>query len=149
MRSKVCCRVTSILVVVSMVTVGCRSMLPCETHTASVGLSVSATEPNVDDIVEVSVTLNNQGCVALGLPQFRLYVQSDEPEAVLTPDDPEPVVHYLAVAPAETDAVEFELQAVTAGEATIRASASFEVHLDDAAYWGQAGSGPLAITVVP
>lgn len=53
------------------------------------------------------------------------------------------------IEPGESDAAEFVLRAVRPGKATLRASASFEVHLSypGPAYWGTSGSGPLLVTV--
>lgn len=98
----------------------------------------------------MTATLINEGCVALGLPQFRLTIRSDEPEPILTPDPPEPLVHSLAVAPGQTDAADFELQAIAAGQATLMATASFEVHLGypGPAYWGYTASQELFIVIV-
>src|SRR6266542_2231523 len=62
--------------------------LSCERDTASVLLSESAESLKVGDIVKITVTVNNEGCVALGLPQYRLYIQSDKPESILNPDHP-------------------------------------------------------------
>ena len=59
----------------------------------------------------VTVTLRNEGCVALGLPQYRLQVRSLEPGSFLEPSDPEPIVHYLAVGPGQSDAADFLLRA--------------------------------------
>jgi hypothetical protein len=127
------------------------SYCECEGHTAFMSMSATATALDVGDIVTVTTTLFNQGCVGLGLPQYRLYVWSDEPEPIFDPATPEPVVHYLAVGPGGSDAQEFVLTAVGPGEATLSASASFEVHLGypGPAYWGYSGSGPLTVTVAP
>ena len=54
-------------------------MLACERETASVLLSAFTESFKVGEAVKVTVTVNNEGCVALGLPQYRLYIQSDEP----------------------------------------------------------------------
>lgn len=123
----------------------------CETHTAAMTLSTTATALKAGEVVTVTVTLTNQGCVDLGMPQYRLYVQSDEAHRVFDPDKPEPVVHYLGVAPGGSDTAEFVLRAVGPGQATFSASASFEVHLGypGPAYWGGSGAGPLEITVTP
>lgn len=125
--------------------------LACETHTASMVLSVSDETPQVGDTVKVTVTLSNEGCVALGLPQYRLRIQSDTPESVFAPSDLEPVVHYLAVAPGQSDTAEFELRATADGQATLSASASFEVHLGypGPAYWGSSSTGEHLISVAP
>jgi hypothetical protein len=99
----------------------------------------------------VTATLSNRGCTDLGLPQYSLHVTSDEPEPVLTPSDPEPVVHYLGIPPGGSDDVAFGLQAVRPGQATLRVRSSFEVHLGypGPAYWSGSGTPPLTITVTP
>jgi hypothetical protein len=60
-------------------------------------------------------------------------------------------VHHLAVAPGQTDAASFTLQAAGPGQAMLRAYASFEVHLGypGPAYWGASAASPLTITVTP
>jgi hypothetical protein len=122
----------------------------CETDTASVVLSASAESLKVGEAVKVTVRVNNEGCVPLGLPQYRLYVQTDGPESVLAPDHLEPVVHTLAVGSGQSDSAEFDLTAVAGGQARLTASVSYEVHLVVGAYWGMSGSGePLTITVIP
>lgn len=123
----------------------------CETHTASVVLSASAETLRVGEVLRVTVTLRNDGCIGLGLPQYRLSNRSDGAEAILAPSDPEPVVHSLAVAPGQSDAVEYGLTAVASGQATLTAVASFEVHIGypGPAYWGNSSGAPLVITVAP
>jgi len=123
----------------------------CQSHTAYMTISATATTLEVGKVVTVTATLFNRGCVGLGLPQYRLYVQCDEPEAIFDPDNPEPVVHYLGIAPGQSDAAEFVLRAVESGQATLRATASFEVHLGypGPAYWGYGSTGPLTMTVTP
>lgn len=124
----------------------------CEKDTASVVLTASADNLNVGDTVKITVTLNNEGCVALGLPQYRLDLQSDSTTSILTPDPPEPVVHYLAVSPGQSGSVEFELTAAAAGQVVLTAAVSYEVHLGypGPAYWGSAAGGEaLEITVTP
>jgi hypothetical protein len=123
----------------------------CETHAARLLLEASEGMPRVGDRITVKVTLRNEGCPSLGLPQYRLEVQSDGPDAVLLPSRPEPVVHSLAVAPGQVDVAEFTFAAAAAGQVTLTASASFEVHLGypGPAYWGQAAApAPLQLTVL-
>jgi hypothetical protein len=124
--------------------------LPCEVHGAALELSASVARLEVGQTVTVTATLKNEGCVALGLPQFRLYIRSDGPEPILAPDRPEPLVHSLAVAPGQSDAADFELLAIVAGQAALMASASFEVHLGypGPAYWGSTASPELRIVSV-
>lgn len=125
--------------------------LACDHETAFAFLSVSTESLKVGDTVTVTVTLKNEGCVGLGLPQYRLRIQPDGPDPIFSPQNPEPVVHYLAVGPGESDSQEFVLTAVASGGATLNGSASFEVHLGypGPAHWGYAGTAPLSLTVAP
>lgn len=85
------------------------------------------------------------------MPQYRLEIQSEGAEAVFTPGSPDPIIHYLAVEPGQSDTAEFELQAAAAGRATLTVLVSFEVHIGypGPAYWGGSTSEPLVITVAP
>ena len=125
--------------------------IACERDTASLALSASAMTLKKGDAVTVTATLMNGGCVGLGLPQYRLYVQAEGTEPILTPDKPAPIVHELAVAPGRSDATTFSLRAVSAGRVTLKASASYEVHLGypGPAYWGNVSSQSLVIAVTP
>jgi len=126
--------------------------LSCETHTASLVLTASTESLKVGDTVIVIAKLNNEGCLTLGLPQYRLYIQSDISEPIFTPDKLDPVVHYLGVDPGDSDTVEFELRAIASGQVTLTAMVSFEVHLGypGPAYWGATSTTePLIIIVAP
>jgi hypothetical protein len=126
--------------------------LACEVDTATLILSTSAENLRVGDTVIVTAKVTNEGCVALGLPQYRLYIQSDTSESIFTPENPEPVVHYLAVGQGQSDLAEFTLTATASGQATLTASVSYEVHLGypGPAYWGSTSARePLLITVTP
>jgi len=126
--------------------------LACEMHTASMMLAASVTVLEVGEAITVTVTLSNEGCATLGMPQYWLGVASVEEESIFDPSEPEPVVHYLAVSPGQSDMAEFVLRAVKSGQATLTASASFEVHLGypGPAYWaGSNTKEPLIVTVKP
>jgi hypothetical protein len=101
--------------------------------------------------VKVTVTVNNEGCLTLGFPQYRLYIQSDGPQSIFTPEQPDPVVNYPAIQPGQSDSAEFELQAIASGQVTLTGSISYEVHLGypSPAYWGYRATVPLLIAVVP
>jgi hypothetical protein len=121
----------------------------CEQDESRMALSASQTKVKVGQTIEVNVVLKNTGCVALGLPQYRLAILNSERQPILSPDKPEPVVHTLAVIPGNADEAVFTLQAVSPGKATLRAMASFEVHLGypGPAYWGANSSDELVIQV--
>ncbi len=119
--------------------------LPCETHVATMELSASTTTLKVGELVTISVTLRNDGCSPLGLPQYRL----DATPSLFDPGRPEPVTHYLAVQPGQSDTAEFVVRAVGAGQATFTAGASFEVHLGypGPAYWAGSNAPSLVVNV--
>jgi hypothetical protein len=159
-------RIKLILLVVSCVCLGaCSSSdsteslnptptptLACEMHTASMMLAASVTMLEVGETITVTVTLSNEGCVALGMPQYWLGVECAEEESIFDPSQPQSVVHYLAVPPGQFDMAEFVLRAVESGQATLAASASFEVHLGypGPAYWaGSSTKEPPVVIVKP
>jgi photosystem II stability/assembly factor-like uncharacterized protein len=123
----------------------------CQTHTASFTLSAITTTLSVGETVTVTATLTNAGCGSLGLPEYRLHVQSDDPEPLFDPAMPDPVTHTVAIDPGQSDTAEFVLRAVRAGQATLESDVSFEVHLGypGPAYWANAAAGGLVITVLP
>ena len=113
-------------------------------------LSSTSRAVRVGEMVTVTAELSNIGCAMLGLPKYTLTVDSNG-VSVLEPSAPEPVEHSLAVRTGESDTAEFVLVAANPGSATLSASASFEVHLDypGPAYWSNAGTGRLKISVEP
>jgi hypothetical protein len=121
----------------------------CKTHTALMTLSGLVAALSVGEMVTVTARLNNVGCVALGLPRYWLRWETDETAPVIEPVSAGYVEHYLAVPPWHHDEATFVLRAVGAGRASVRAYASFEVHLGypGPAYWGGSTSPPLVITV--
>jgi hypothetical protein len=112
-------------------------------------VSATATTLYVGEMVTLTVRLNNVGCVALGLPRYWLRWETDETAPVIELVTVPYVEHYLAVPPWHHDEATFVLRAVGSGRATLRAYASFEVHLGypGPAYWGSSTSPPLVITV--
>lgn len=89
--------------------------------------------------------------MALGLPQYRLTIKSEGADLIFNPEDPEPIVQSLGVAPGESDSADFDLKAVASGQATFTASVSFEVHIGypGPAYWGSSSGGPLNVIIAP
>ncbi len=122
----------------------------CTTHTAVSEVEVSDAEINVGDAVSVTVTLRNDGCLALGLPQYKLVFEQEMGAPVF--EAPEPVVHNLSVAPGEVDTQEFRLVSLVAGQVEVGVFVSFEVHVGypGPAYWGAASPGePVGVVVRP
>jgi hypothetical protein len=124
----------------------------CQSESASVELVLSAETLQVGDTLQAQVIVHNQGCLALGLPQYRLSLGGAAPETVFSPAPVDPLVYFGSVSPGSSHRAEFNLVAVSPGEVEISASVSYEVHLGypGPAYWGQASSGaPQKVTVAP
>ena len=119
----------------------------CTTHTTAMTLTTSPAAPEVGDELWVTVTLANEGCGLVGLPLYRLTLMQRPYMLVL--DSPISVTHYLGLESGETDTVTFSLQAIGVGTATLRAYASFEVHLGypGPAYWGYDATAPVSVNV--
>lgn len=128
-----------------------RSGGECTTHTAVMTLAATATTLQVGQVVTVTVTLANQGCASMGMPQYRLAIQPEGTTPIFDPADPQPVTHGVGLGQGNSDTAEFVLQATAPGRATLSGSASFEVHLGypGPAYWGSAATDPLVISVTP
>ena len=124
---------------------------PCTGHRASLELSAAADALVVGDVVTVTLTLRNNGCVGLGVPLYRLAIASDTEEPGLIPLSPTSVTHYYGVAPGGSDEAHFVLEAAAAGSTALRGSVSYEVHLGypGPAYWAGSASEALVITVSP
>jgi len=125
--------------------------LPCETHTATVEIDPGSDTIHAGDLLTVTVGLINKGCVALGLPQYRLIIHQLGSDTVLAPASPDPILHSYGVGLEQTDTAVFVLTAIREGEIELTGTASFEVHLGypGPAYWGSASSGPVNIQVEP
>jgi hypothetical protein len=120
----------------------------CTTHTASLTLS-APTAVRVGDVVTITARLSNDGCANIGLPLYRLSVQPDGAKSLFDPASPSPVEHYVGIAPGGSDSAVFVLRAIRAGQATVSATASYEVHLGypGPAYWGISSAVPIIIPV--
>jgi hypothetical protein len=120
--------------------------LTCTTHTTGMTLTLSPLKPRVGDTFVATATLANEGCGLVGLPLYRLMVES-EPAEMLVPQSPTSAPHTLGLGPGNSDVMTFTLKAVNAGLARINVSASFEVHVDGGAYWSTDATGPSIVTV--
>lgn len=132
-------------------TVSPTTALACKNANASVQVSGSSTTVRVSQVVTLTVVATNTGCLVLGLPQYSLSLQADQPEPLFDPSRPHPVEHSV-IHPGESDKAQFVLQAVRAGKATFNAVVSYEVHegYSGLAYWGSTASAdPLRILVAP
>jgi hypothetical protein len=119
----------------------------CEGHSADLMLVASTPTIQIGQDLTITAVLSNTGCVALGIPQYRLVV---EPAGVLTFTSPSVTSHSLAVAVGGEDRADFTLRAESAGQAVFNSTASFEVHIGypGPAYWGMAASQPVTVTVI-
>jgi hypothetical protein len=124
---------------------------PCQTDTAILSIAAPGDTFSPGETVTATITLQNKGCTMLGLPLYRLNIRAAGSETVLEPAAPEPLMHSLAVQPGQSDSAQFTLQAANPGQATLSASASYEVHLGypGPAYWGNASASPVELTVNP
>jgi hypothetical protein len=121
----------------------------CETHTAAVQVQPSTQSVQLGQQLIVQVTLLNQGCVALGLPQYTLRVHAPQGQPLFNPPLPDSVTHDLVVAPGQSDSVEFALQAAQVGSGSLQANVSFNVHIGypSSVYQADAYSAPVNIAV--
>jgi hypothetical protein len=122
----------------------------CEQHTAALSLDIEPTAVSPTDPITLTATLENNGCVSLGLPEIRLTADP----ALISP------ANFLvklvdvgqtgSVLPGDSWIVDFPATAVSPGSLIITGSASFEVHPDYPIppYWGHAGTSK-AITISP
>jgi hypothetical protein len=121
----------------------------CETHTASVQVQPSLQSVQIGQQLIVRVTLLNQGCATLGVPQYTLRVHAPQGQPLFNPPVPDSVTHNLAIAPGQADSVDFVLQAAQVGSGSLQANVSFEVHigLPGPAYKAETYSAPVNIAV--
>jgi len=122
----------------------------CDRHTAEMDLAPSATILQTGQPLTITTELRNLGCLPLGIPQYRLETVRSSQEGVFSPAQPEPVTHYLAIGPGQTDRAAFILRAGEPGQAVLKGYASFEVHIGypGPAYWGASASQPITVTVI-
>jgi hypothetical protein len=123
--------------------------LACETHMASVDL-VTAETVQVGQTLVVTATLSNSGCSGLGIPQIRLDVSPVGETISFDPESPEALTPGGVVGTGQSLVVRFELQAIAAGQAALKAFANFEVILGSGGpyYWGAANpSSEWVVTI--
>ena len=85
----------------------------------------------------------------VGLLQYSLTIASSGTQPVLTPEMPAPVVHSVPVFPGQSDTAVFDFIAAASGQATLTATVSYEVNIDNIHSWSGTGAQPLVITVTP
>ncbi len=119
----------------------------CTTHTTAMTLTTNSLSPEIGERLHVTVTLANEGCGQVGLLEYRLNLT--QPPYTLAPESPLSVTHSIALKPGEVDVALFSLQTIGVGDATLQASASFEVHLGypGPAYWAYDSTKPLSVSV--
>lgn len=118
---------------------------PCDTYTAALFLNTPTTSLQAGELVTVTATLLNQGCVALGQPYYRLALH---PQSPLLPPNPDPQTHSLAVAPQSSDTATFTFTTTITGQAILTGTVDFEVHFETGPpLRRRSTSAPLTITV--
>lgn len=119
----------------------------CSSYAASTTLTPSKTTVHSGETFTVEVMLENTGCVALGRPIYEIDMQSEQ--------QPTPVtiameVHHFSVPPRGLDSIELPISLSDAGDVTLTAVVTFEVHYDSGPpVWGRSESQPVSITVTP
>ena len=124
---------------------------PCLSHSAGMSLGASTTGLRVGEALTLTARLQNDGCGLLGLPLYRLWCEPLGTGGLLEPVTPVEMLHYVGLYWGQHDEASFVLRALAPGQAELRASASFEVHLGypGPAYWSAAATDPLTVTVSP
>lgn len=121
----------------------------CRPSEAFLDLSVPATQPEVGQILTVTVTLANgdESATQLGLIRYSLDAQ---PEALVV-GDIEPVEHRSTILPGNFDQAQFVLRAAAPGKVVLTASTSYEMHATDFSWasWSGCQSHPLEISIGP
>jgi hypothetical protein len=112
-------------------------------------LDATSSVLRVGDVLTVTARLYNDGPLNLGEPLYWLGWDPFDSEPLFEATTPSNVVHYLAVVPGAMDEVQFGLRAIRAGEVSVCARTSFEVHIGypGPAYWGGSASLWLLVTV--
>lgn len=122
----------------------------CLDHTSQLTLAASQARPEVGTTLLLTATLTNVGeCAMIGLPQYRLQMQSASSTPILAPQAFDPAVHYTGLLPGESDSITYTLQVVGSGAITLSIITSYEVHLGypGPAYWSGDASAPLALVI--
>ncbi len=109
---------------------------------AQVGISASATELQVGDLLTITVTLTNTGAAPIGMPRFQLLGEWT-PYLGLLMDS---VVHHeLDVTPGASDTATFVLEAVEPGTVILRANVTMEAH--EPPRWESRSSDEISISI--
>lgn len=119
----------------------------CASYTASTTLTPSKTAVPADETFTVEVKLQNTGCIRLGRPIYQINMQSPQQSMPLTVASG---TNDLSVPPGGLDVIELPVSLTDAGDVTLTAVVSFEVHFDSGPpLWGRSESQPVAIIVAP
>lgn len=119
----------------------------CAGHSPVVTIAPAKLSAQVGETITLTVILTNDSCDTLGLPQYRLWAEPRDATSLFEPAQIEPVVHSLGVAQHQTDAADFALRAVAAGEQAFGASVSYELNTAQGATWGMGSAPPITITI--
>ena len=119
----------------------------CTSYSASTMLVPSKTTVSADETFTVEVTVENTGCISLGRPIYQVNMRSEQQSLPLTVASG---THYLSVPSGEVDSIELPVTLTDAGDVTLTAVVSFEVHFDSGPpIWGRSESQPVSIIVTP
>ena len=113
-------------------------------------LSTVAETVRVGQAITVTMTLVNgkDSQARLGLLEYRL---GASPNTAFDPGNLEPVQLYTSLAPGESRAAEFVLQAMAPGTVQLTGSVGFELHAIPEGWgsWSECDSTPMEIVITP
>lgn len=119
----------------------------CTSYAASTILMPSQTTVSAGETFAVEVMVENTGCISLGRPIYQVNMRSEQQSLPLTVASG---THYLSVPSGEVDSIELPVTLTDAGDVTLTAVVSFEVHFDSGPpVWGRSESQPVSIIVIP
>lgn len=123
----------------------------CQTDTESLTVTAAKDKIHVGERVKIVVTLTNEGCATLGLPEYFLHVVKHRSKQVLVPANPKPIEHSLGLSQGESDKAKFVLHGAHKGKVDISSYVSLEVGLGPGGpyYWSGAGSNHITVQVLP
>ena len=119
----------------------------CTSYAASTTMTPSKVTVSAGETFTVEVRLQNTGCIRLGRPIYQINMQSPQQSMPLTVASG---TNDLSMPPGGLDVIELPVTLPDAGDVTLTAVVSFEVHFDSGPpLWGRSESQPVAIIVAP
>lgn len=133
----------------------CTSATPCNMHKTAVTISASATRVKVGEVVTVTLTLSNQGCIPLGnVSGGCSYLYEGEAPPLISVEEEGKALSQTPlpffVQPGTSVSRQFIYRAIRPGCVTFTGHAQYLVVLDaDDSYMEAVESVPLTVEVTP